>query len=194
MRLRTVSGACFAVGSAMLAGWAWGGIEGSKHDFSREAWSGGDECAACHTPQSNEPPTVAPLWDSNADLARTFGTSLSQSNNAGLGTVMCIRCHDGTIARDTFTATGRERFEGQQNPGLFQGGHNTSNHPVGVDYPTFDRGYRPAPSVIASGTVVLPDGKVECISCHDPHDMSAEKYMLVRSNARSALCLTCHRK
>ena len=107
---------------------------------------------------------------------------------------MCLRCHDGTIARDTIAPVSRERFVNKQNPGLFGTGHGTSDHPVGIDYPQFDKGYRPVPSVIAKGTVALPDGKVECSSCHDPHNMSGLNYMLVASNARSALCLTCHRK
>ena len=77
---------------------------------------------------------------------------------------------------------------------MFSTGHKSSEHPVGVEYPQFDKGYRPLIAVVASGTVTLPDGKVECTSCHDPHDMSDEDYMLVTSNARSALCLICHRK
>jgi predicted CXXCH cytochrome family protein len=107
---------------------------------------------------------------------------------------MCLRCHDGTIARDTLDGSAGQRFVNTDNPGLFGTGHGTSEHPVGVDYPQLDRGFRPATAVVASGTVTLPDGKVECISCHDPHDMAGEKHMLVVSNARSALCLTCHRK
>ena len=179
----------------IVGGWAWGGVEGSKHDFSHKDWSGGDACSACHEAESSEPPTAAPLWDQNADLNRTFGASLEQSKQAGLGSTMCLRCHDGTIARDTIAPpTTQARFDNKQNPGLFGTGHGTSDHPVGVDYPQFDKGYRPVTSVIAKGTVTLPGGKVECISCHDPHDMSGLPKMLVTSNARSTLCLTCHRK
>ena len=183
-----------SLGLALFAGWAWGGIEGSKHDFSREEWSGGDRCAACHTPETDEPPTAAPLWEPNADLNRVFGTPLPESRQAGMGTVMCLRCHDGTIARATISTPSKERFINQENPGLFGTGHGTTDHPVGVPYPAVDPGFRPATSVIASGAVALPNGNVECISCHDPHDMAGAPHMLVRSNARSALCLTCHRK
>ena len=31
---------------ALIGRWAWGGIEGSKHDFSDKDWSGGDTCSA----------------------------------------------------------------------------------------------------------------------------------------------------
>jgi len=185
---------CFLVFTLMIiGGWAWGGLEGSKHDFSNKDWSGGDLCSACHSAESDKP-AAAPLWEENADLNRTFGTPLTRSKAAGPGTTVCLRCHDGTIARDTIAGAEGGRFVNRENPGLFGTGHGTGDHPVGVDYPQFDRDYRPATSVTAMGTVQLPDGKVECNSCHDPHNMSGEEYMLVTSNARSALCLTCHRK
>lgn len=179
---------------AVVGGWALGGIEGSKHDFSDKDWSDGDVCSACHGASSEEPPTASPLWDENADLNRTFGTALCESKAAGMGTTICLRCHDGTFARDAVNGATRKRFVNRKHPGRFTAGHGTSEHPVGVEYPQFDRGYRPATSVTATGTVQLPDGKVECTSCHDPHNMSGTKYMLVTDNARSALCLTCHRK
>ena len=193
-KLTTIA-AVFVLGSALAAGWAMADIKGSKHDFSNAEWSGGDACAACHTPAS-ETPEVAPLWDTSADLNRTFGTPLTTSNEAGAGTALCLRCHDGTVARDAI-APSRERkalFPNTDAAGLFAAGHGTGNHPVGVDYPNFKKGYRPATTVVATGKVALPSGKVECSSCHDPHDMSGESFMLVTSNARSALCLTCHRK
>ncbi|MFQ5495141.1 MAG: cytochrome c3 family protein [Phycisphaerae bacterium] len=213
MNLRMVFAAVALVAAAaLIGGWVSDGLAGSKHDFSNEEWTGGDACAACHTPGRDELPKAAPLWDPKADLTRTFGTSLRQSQAAGGGTRMCLRCHDGTIARDTITAavagsassassTGRGstgaaggRSMSIEHPGRFTTGHGTSNHPVGVDYPPFRKDYRPASSVVASGSVTLPDGKVECLSCHDPHNMTGLKFMLVKSNARSALCLTCHRK
>lgn len=183
---------CF---SAICAGLAWGGLEGSKHDFSGEGWTQGDSCAVCHTPHREEAPTVAPLWDPNADLNRTFGTPLVESKKAGLGTTLCLRCHDGTIARDMIpTASSRDRFPNKRHPGLFATGHGRSDHPVGVSYPRVDRGFHSLSRVESGGVVLLPGGQVECNSCHDPHNMSGHKYMLVMSNARSALCLTCHNK
>ena len=170
------------------------GVAGSKHDFSHKEWTAGDLCAACHSPHRHIPPAAAPLWDPNADLTRTFGTPLGESPTPGAGTRVCIRCHDGTVARDTLTGVVGERFVSRRHPGRFETGHGRTDHPVGVPYPQFDRGYRPLTSVLASGTVRLPDGKVECVSCHDPHNQAGVEYMLVGSNVRSALCLTCHRK
>jgi predicted CXXCH cytochrome family protein len=194
MNRKTIAVVAAALAFTVVGRWAWGGIEGSKHDFSDKDWSGGDACSACHSAGDDEPATAAPLWDENADLNRTFGTPLKQAKEAGPGTTMCLRCHDGTIARDTISAVIQDRFVNKQNPAIFKAGHDTSDHPVGVDYPQFDKGYNPITSVIAKGVIPLPDGKVECTSCHDPHNTNDLDHMLVTGNFRSALCLTCHKK
>jgi len=185
--LVTCSAFCF--GGVVAAG-----IEGSKHDFSSKAFSGGDTCSACHTPHRAIEPTAAPLWNPKADLAKTFGSRLGSQRDPGQGTRMCMRCHDGTIAAPVISGYEKSRYANRQNPSLFGTGHRTIDHPVGVKYPQFDRGFRPATSVVASKTVRLPDGQVECTSCHDPHNQAGHPKMLVTSNARSALCLTCHKK
>jgi len=178
----------------ILSEWAPAGIEGSKHDLSNKAWSGGETCGACHSPHSAVPPKAAPLWNANADLTRTFGSAIGKTAQPGSSTRMCVRCHDGTVARDTVTGVIKARFINKQHPGLFSAGHGRTDHPVGVKYPQFDKGFRAETSVLAGGEVQLPNGRVECISCHDPHNQSGNPFMLVMSNARSALCLKCHRK
>ena len=178
----------------VVGGWTAGGIAGSKHDFSNSQWAGGDACGACHVPHREEAPKAAPLWDPSADLSRRFAAPTKSDDGPGRGTLMCIRCHDGTIARDTFLGDPRERFKNKRNPALLAAGHGTTDHPVGIKYPSIDRGFRPITQVEAKGAVRLPDGKVECVSCHDPHNTLGLANFLVTSNARSALCLTCHNK
>lgn len=179
---------------AIIGGLALAGIEGSKHDFSNEAWTEGDPCAACHLSKPAEPPKTPPLWDPRADLRRTFGAAARERTLPGQGTLICLRCHDGTVASERTAAAKERRITNLESPALFASGHKSSEHPVGVEYPQFDKGYRPFVAVAASGTVTLPDGKVECVSCHDPHGDSEQAHMLVAANERSALCLTCHRK
>ncbi len=176
--------------SAAMTGWALAGIEGSKHDFANAAWSGGDRCGVCHMPHEPRDPKDAPLWDASADLSRRFGSAIRGAASSHL----CMRCHDGTIAKDTVTGTPADPLAFAQHPGTFETGHGTSNHPVGVAYPQLDKGFRPSASVVAGGAVTLPDQRVECVSCHDPHNQSGADPMLVRDNNRSALCLTCHKK
>jgi predicted CXXCH cytochrome family protein len=169
------------------------GVAGSAHDFSGTTWAAGDLCGACHTPHRELPPKAAPLWDDDADLNERFGIFMEGKMPPGEGTLMCLRCHDGTIAKDTLGGAAKEKIRQPRHPGLFTAGHGTSDHPVGVRYPQFDKFYRPVTSVVAHG-VPLPDARVECSSCHDPHNRSGEPDMLVISNARSRLCLTCHIK
>ena len=186
------------VGTAVMVvmvagGWAFAELEGSAHDFSTEAWESVDECGACHTPEGETPP-VPPLWDTRADLTKRFGRSTTSKSKPGSGTLSCLQCHDGTIAKDATGSVNKDRFVHARNPGRFTTGHGRTDHPVGVEYPKIAKGYRPLTTVLSSRKVKLPDGKVECISCHDPHNESGGKHMLVTSNARSALCLKCHKK
>ena len=176
-----------------VGGWAWGEMERSKHDFSKQPWSGGETCGVCHTPHQSAPPKAAPLWDPSADLSRVFGSSASH-NAAGTGTTLCLRCHDGTLARDTFNVPRDTGRGGGTHVGVFDAAHGGSNHPVGVVYPELRKGYRPVVAVLAKGTVTLPNNRVECVSCHDPHAAADVDRLLVMSNSRSALCLTCHQK
>ncbi len=179
----------------VVGGLAWAGIEGSKHDFTSEAWTEGDPCAACHGVHSDEVPATPPLWDPDVDLSRRFTGPVKDRALPGFGTRVCLRCHDGTLASENITAaTADDRAVNKDSPALFSAGLKSSEHPVGVDYPGFDRSYRPLISVVATSAVTLPDGKVECSSCHDAHNELELAAMLVISNARSALCLTCHKK
>ena len=196
MKRSMVIGGAAAGMLTVVCGWAVAGLKGSKHDFSTAAWVGAgfDQCGVCHTPANEKPPTVPPLWDSRADLTRRFGRFAVSESTPGMGTLSCLRCHDGTIAKDATGAVHQERFVHKQNPGMFTTGHGRSDHPVGVAYPKIAKGYYPLPTVLSGWKVRLPDGKVECASCHDPHDNAGQPHMLVMSNARSALCLKCHKK
>lgn len=179
--------------SAGLGGWAFAGIDGSKHDFRKAPWSGGESCGVCHTPHRSEPPKAAPLWDPSADLDRRFGSGASRPA-PGAGTTSCLKCHDGTVARETFNVPREPRPTFRSDLDSFMAAHGGTDHPVGVEYPELRKGYRAVTTVLARGTVQLPENRVECVSCHDPHASAGIDKMLVTSNARSALCLTCHQK
>jgi predicted CXXCH cytochrome family protein len=47
--------------------------------------------------------------------------------------------------------------------------------------------------VDSAKTIPLFNAKLECSSCHDAHDNSHTNF-LRKSNAGSALCLSCHNK
>jgi len=69
------------------------------------------------------------------------------------------------------------------------------DHPVSITYPTpaQDPDFHTPPDPI-KGWVNLPlyNGKVECSTCHDPHN--GQPLFLRISNDNSQLCKTCHKK
>jgi hypothetical protein len=152
------------------------GLQGSKHDFSSEEWTGGDSCIACHADRREDFPAEAPLWNPSAEFNRTFGDAVQDRDGRlslpGDGTMICMRCHDGTMAKDMFGGLAPPSSANKRHPAILTTGHGRTNHPVGVAYPAFDRDFRPLNAVLSEGKVLLPDGRIECISCHDPHNVA----------------------
>jgi predicted CXXCH cytochrome family protein len=110
-----------------------------------------------------------------------------------------MSCHDGTIALDSFggkTAAGAGMMTG----GSKLGTDLTNDHPISI---TYDAALAVAKRdmispvsasfVDAAKTVPLFAGKMECSTCHNSHD-NANGSFLRKSNAGSALCLSCHKK
>ncbi|MBI3609376.1 MAG: hypothetical protein HY204_01575 [Nitrospirae bacterium] len=82
------------------------------------------------------------------------------------------------------------------------------DHPISITYPTFskDSAFNQPPIAKEDGGRTFPNGvqtfdddKVQCASCHDPHNPDEKNIegrdpFLRASNRFSALCLTCHQK
>jgi predicted CXXCH cytochrome family protein len=173
------------------------GLEGSKHDFSDEAWSEGRLCLPCHVPHDASNPAVAPLWDRAKQNRDGYELYSGRKGTPGYQSLVCLSCHDGSAAVDAFGGRPGEVFiQDLAGERSLIGAHGdlSSDHPVGVPYPDHESDYRSRTEVEAGGQVVLPEGRVECTSCHDVHNTYGYDKMLVKSNDRSALCLTCHRK
>lgn len=207
---------------------ATGGIKDTHHDFSRLGWTGGELCVPCHTPHNaNTEVAGSPLW--NHELTEAVHTPYtSQTLDATPGqpngtSKLCLSCHDGTVAGDSFGGRQGAAFL----PALWfsadpvLGLDLTNDHPVSF---VFDAalaqqdGELHDPTVTVSGlgsTItedLLRDGKMECSSCHDVHVGRKpagaacaachtapglgvpETLSLRKANAGSALCLTCHDK
>lgn len=186
------------IGLGVVGGMLSEGIEGSAHDFSRYGWSEEQLCLPCHTPHGAAAPTAAaPLWDHSPSATKRFKLFDGRPGMPGAGSLVCLSCHDGSTAVDAFGGSTGERSIRQFAGGrahIGGGGDLSTDHPIGVAYPEHDRSYRPRNQVEADGAVALPSGRVECISCHDVHNQFGHDKLLVKSNKRSALCLTCHRK
>lgn len=194
----------------------WADITGSAHDFSSEAWSGGQICLPCHTPHNaDQTVSKAPLW--NHELTQATYTlydspTMNETTVQPLGiSKLCLSCHDGTVALDSFgNASGSEYIAGNANIGT----DLSNDHPISITWThqtivpfgisaqcTYchehihiqeDPEKYPLPFyTYDSGNTY----KVECSTCHDPHNNRAPgDHMLRKTNLQSQLCLGCHNR
>jgi predicted CXXCH cytochrome family protein len=99
----------------------------------------------------------------------------------------CLGCHDG-VGAQAITVDLRNNPFGRRHmltPG--------SDHPIGMEYDRYaaaGRGFKPLWG--DTGKMVFVNGKVGCLTCHDP--INPQRGHLVKSDRNSALCLTCHNK
>lgn len=181
------------------------GITGTAHDFSSSGWSGGEICIVCHTPHNADASIAdAPLWN-HASTAATFTLYASSTMNGTTGqpdasSKLCLSCHDGTVALEDFggTTTGTNYIStGDLTTDI------SDDHPISFTYNTAlatadGELVDPATANSGLGSTIDADmligGKMQCASCHDVHNTAGVSSLLVKSNAASALCLTCHDK
>jgi hypothetical protein len=214
-----------------------GQISGSAHDFSTQAWTGasgtpgsltgGKICVACHTPHNSNTavsPNDAPLWNHATSTAtytlystQTFLQRAGGVAQPGGNSKLCLSCHDGSIAVDsfggTFTNSGSTTISNANN--LMTDLSN--DHPIGVDYSTVRTNDLTYPDHNTTSVTIgsspsktglmkdllLYNGKVECSSCHDVHNTytvvpagatPTTTGMVKMAAAGSTLCLACHKK
>jgi predicted CXXCH cytochrome family protein len=206
--MRKIFGA--TLGLFLVAGLAGAQITGSAHDFTGETWMVTSEmCQPCHTPHNASTALPVVLWNHEVTVA-TYTLYNSPTMNATTGqpdgvSKACLSCHDGTVALDSFGgSTGGTTIGGTANFGT----DLANDHPVSFAYTntlaTTDGGLHPptstASGITQSGTIAADmlfgtgNTQVECASCHDVHNAANLPFLLLKSNAGSALCLTCHNK
>lgn len=183
-------------------------IEGSIHDFSSNGWSGGEICNVCHTPHSSNTGTTTPIWNHTISSANyttynspTMDVIAEQPTPGGLSR-MCLSCHDGTIAIDSFGGNfGSTYITGNANLGT----DLSNDHPIGVQW--IHQTQTPGSGnclnchdLFTPGSnygleLMFYNGKVECPSCHDVHNNNVMDVKLLRKPlAGSQICLHCHPK
>ena len=137
----------------------------------------------------------------------------------------CLSCHDGVSAINSIVnAPGSGGYvAGGQNvafgstaagtaftmpAGVTQIGTDlTNDHPVSITYVEGAASLKPTTTAVTgwSGACTIADllrnGKVQCVSCHDPHLGESDTFLRRNaanvgeaSNKGSAVCLTCHDK
>ena len=198
-----------------------GTLAGSKHDFSSAGWMvGGKVCVTCHTPHKSDTSVAdAPLWN-HALQTTTYTLYSSPTLKASIGqpggtSKLCLSCHDGTVAIDSFGGTSGSTMitNAAYNPLSNLGNTLSDDHPIGFVYDstlaTANGSLRdPAATNVTIGdtpsktgtiaAMMLFNGKMECSSCHDVHNtftVGANGTGMVKmASAGSALCVACHNK
>lgn len=130
-----------------------------------------------------------------------MGTFLGEEDYGG-GSVSVIDTHNLVNEPNLMGPSSPNCFgchpDGGQFPGAWwQIGPDLSNdHPVSMDYPavTDDPDFNAPPNPLTGwGDIKLFNGRVECPSCHNPHD-PANVPFLRKTIDGSTLCITCHTK
>jgi predicted CXXCH cytochrome family protein len=207
---------CFRFGITLLAALLWVASTGAQtsppntdvlgaHDLS--AGSGGvrgpnaNACIYCHAPHNASSST--PLWNQtlstqpyelySSDTAQNL-TAQPQVNRASM---LCLSCHDGTVAVGQTLAVGQLKMSGTMSD-VF-GAKLQGSHPFSLQVPIKDAANLVSTLSASNATkdpeVKLIDGNVECSTCHNVHNQFVDKHnqnFLVRENTGGQLCLACH--
>jgi len=170
-------------------------------------------CKFCHIPHSAQ--ASEPLWSHSLSneqyvLPRERGSSRRTLSQPDGSSRLCLSCHDGTVALGDVTSepgpiamtvprltSGRRGYLGRD----LSGSHPVSfavrdSQRVGAEDGR-DMGVRPVSLIEIDRDVRLDAmGKMQCTSCHDPHDDSyyvpgKVPHFWVKPTV-SGVCLTCH--
>ena len=183
-------------------------IELNKHNLSVsgpgqvKSTTESEICIFCHTPHNSS--TQAPLWNRNnssstyiiynQSVSSTLNASPGQPNGASL---LCLSCHDGTIALGSVLSSSTDIFDGaggkiptSSNSNL--GTNLSDDHPISFLYnsslATADMNLKFPPEFPAN---VDHNSEMQCTSCHDPHNNQYGDFLLTTEEFGS-LCLKCH--
>ena len=167
-------------------------------------WALTEICAVCHTPHNAVATTDAPLWShtSTVTVFTPYGSGYDMEAAVGQPTgisLMCLSCHDDTIALDAFVGAGAPASGtisvAYPATTAALGTDLRYTHPVSFNYAAHQATDGELFATNASITALLSStGTVECSSCHDVHNTANIAPLQRMSNVNSALCLTCHDK
>lgn len=200
------------------------GVRETKHNFTSQTYSPGAffygtrrVCSFCHTTHNADATNPAPLWNHDNssqtyDMYDSPSMNMSQTLQPNNGSLVCLSCHDGTIAINSLNnVPGPEGAGSYGTPGgsaldgagkltsasdSYVGTNLQDDHPVGIIYDHTKDGdfYAKTGDPALYPDKLLSEGTyVECNSCHNPHDNTFGAF-LVESNANSTLCGRCHNK
>ena len=156
-------------------------------------------CVFCHTPH-NAKPSIG-MWNhelSGATYQIYASSTLKASLNQPTGSsLLCLSCHDGTVALETLRQTpkGPPLALSVLTGGSVLGTDLSRDHPISFTYDialTQKRQELADPRGLPAGAPLDPQSQLQCTSCHDPHE-DRQPNFLRADNRAGALCTACHR-
>lgn len=163
-----------------------------------------DVCIFCHT--SHRSQGASPLWNHTSSGVTNYivyksptldamGLTIPQPNGASR---LCLSCHDGTVALGSVSSR-TSPITMQNNVTTISGHANlgtdlSGDHPISFVYDYNLLAKDPSlkdPSMLKGKVRLDGDGRVQCTSCHDPHDNQFGNF-LAMDNTGSEICLSCH--
>ncbi len=209
-RLLHIAGILIGLGGGTLLAQIQSDILGA-HNFSPGGASSvqgqsSGACLYCHAPHSGIGGET-PLWAQQLSTqSYTLYSSTAMQNlptqpGPSARSLLCLSCHDGTVAVGTTVPYGTLSMSGSMPASDIFGAQLQSSHPFSLKTPLVDAPHL-VPSLAATGTtadplnqVKLVNGTVECSSCHEAHDQRRDPVsmkFLARDGANGQLCLACH--
>ena len=163
-------------------------------------------CVFCHTPHAAMPD--APLWNHTLSSGQTYTPYGSSTLNASPGqptgkSTLCLACHDGTVALGALAnpPTGETLdaiLTSPINPAErgYLGTDLSDDHPISFVYDSTlktNDGELFDPLSIGLPLDGVSSDRVECTTCHDPHEATNQPFLRITS-LNGAICTECHNK
>ena len=157
-------------------------------------------CLPCHIPHnaytgSLGDDTRKVLWN-HQDTGETFQMYFTGADQPVGTSKMCLSCHDGVTAVDNYGGSTTYPPGTVMTGPKAMGTDLSDDHPIGISYPASGPGtgyHDPGGFTGVQLMDVGGDLRVECASCHDPHNNGLGQF-LRRTLDESAICLECHDK
>ena len=197
----------FVVVCVMIATSAAAGVRDTLHNLSSSgpgnvrANLADRICEFCHISHSSR--TGGALWNRrNSSVVYTpysSSTAVAQPGQPTGTSVLCLSCHDGTIALgQVLNRAAPHSMAGGISlmpPGRSRQGTDLSDdHPISFEYSdnlAAQNGELASPDAIGNLLPLDMSGQLQCTTCHDPHD-SPNGQLLRMPRAGSSLCTACH--
>lgn len=183
-------------------------VVNTKHNLSAagpgtvKAATETDTCIFCHTVHRTTGET--PLWSHTMSSVTNYVVYTSPTMKAVVGqpdgsSRLCLSCHDGTVALGMVSSrTTTIQMQGgittMPNGPSNLGTDLSGDHPISFVYDQAlaqQDSHVKDPATLDKKIRLDHNQKVQCSSCHNPHDDQFGKF-LVMDNTGSALCLACH--